>query len=81
MLVSLVTQRSHWTIMVRQRIIVRPLCGRMGRQQSALRSWALNVTNELPDGVNCYWATSVVGSPSPGPTLWFSEVRCLVRAG
>jgi hypothetical protein len=57
MLVSLET--PHWTAMVRQRIIVR-----MG-QQTALRSWALNVVNELPDVANCHWATSVLGSPYP----------------
>lgn len=66
MLVSLVTQRSHWIVMVRRRIVVRLICGRMGRQQSALRSWALNVTNELADRANCHWATLVVGSPFPG---------------
>lgn len=52
--------------MVRQRIIVRLLCGRMGRQQTALRSWALNVINELPDGANYHWATLFLGSPSSG---------------
>lgn len=43
--------------MVRQRIIVRPLPGRMGQQQTAVRSWALNVINELPDDAHCHWAT------------------------
>lgn len=58
------TQTPHWTVMVRQRIIVRPLPGRMGRQQTAVRSWALNVINELPDEAYCHWATLNLGSPS-----------------
>jgi hypothetical protein len=52
MLVSLVTQRPHWTVMLRQRIIVRSPMRSDGTTTNCITILGpLNVIHELPDGV------------------------------
>lgn len=81
MLVSLVMRNLYWTVIVRQRIIVRPLSGRMGQQSAAVRSWALNVISELPDGMVMPLDHVARVSMALWPAWGIDEDRSLIRAG